>query len=384
MPSGRCRVCLRHRSKPARRHRPNQSALAPRPAPPMRTPAQSKSRKHYWSLPPPPATTMEPSTTATAMEPSTSGAPRAHAGKSMVAFSAGHPAAVVAPENTMIVRPATLLKSLRTEPLLRLPFTGEPLATRFAAIEATAGLAASRPAGKSFRYTAVCIGHAEPVFRVVSPNRVAERPVPFKMSKSITVEEGMIDQDGPAVPVWRPAPASPAPASPTTEIQSEVDARAPAKADVDSWIEQRRIESIDWRTPHINRIVVRHVPDIGIRRFDGDRALIALIPSRHRSLRSRTKGSARLRLGTHSLNCLHDVLLLGQKCIAQRGGPTHVLAQAGQNLRKRDQSLNAGIPVLLLGFIHQFGWLPFRVIPHPLLGFGDLHRISRGRQYLAQ
>ncbi|HME10165.1 MAG TPA: hypothetical protein VKG25_24140, partial [Bryobacteraceae bacterium] len=73
----------------------------------------------------------------------------------MVAFSAGHPAAVVAPEDTVITGPATLLKSLRTETLLRLLLTREPLATRFAAIEATAGLAASRAAGKSFRYAAV-------------------------------------------------------------------------------------------------------------------------------------------------------------------------------------------------------------------------------------
>jgi hypothetical protein len=59
-----------------------------------------------------------------------------------------------------------------------------------------------------------------------------------------------------------------------------------------------------------------------------------------------------LRLRAHSLNRSHNVPLLRQKGVSQIRSPRDVVIQEFKRGWERDQRLNAGIPVLLLGGIY--------------------------------
>src|SRR5580704_11910559 len=111
----------------------------------------------------------------------------------------------------------------------------------------------------------------------------------MKMIEAITVEKRVIQDDAAAVPVGPPAPAAPAPPSPAAEIQPEVNTESPVETYIDSGIENRWVVSVDWRSPHEHRIVVRDVPDIRVSRLDGDRALPTPILRRYRFLRGGLK-----------------------------------------------------------------------------------------------
>ena len=54
------------------------------------------------------------------------------------------------------------------------------------------------------------------------------------------------------------------------------------------------------------------------------------------------------------------------------------------DVREGDQSLNAGVPVLLLGSVHKIGTVEPGVSLQPLLRLNELKRIGAGGENLAQ
>ena len=168
----------------------------------------------------------------------------AHARKTMVALYAGRTAIVIASENAMGVGIAALLKTRRSESLMA--ENGTPVETA-SGIEA--GLASSLSPGKPAGHFTIRVRHAETMCRIVCPDGTAQR-LAMKMIEAVTVKERMIQDDGARdqLGVDHPLPA-PSPASPSTEIQPEIDARAPTKANIDSWIEKAVGSIRRWAVP---------------------------------------------------------------------------------------------------------------------------------------
>jgi len=198
----------------------------------------------------------------------------------------------------------------------------------------------------------------------------------MKMIEAIAVKEGVIQDDGAAVPVRRPAPPAPSPSAPAAEIQSEIDARAPTETNINPWIEKRRVVSVDRRSPNVCGIIVGDIPNIRIGRFDVNRGLPILLLHRYCFLRSGLQFPRSLRLRTHSLNRLHDIRLLREDRVAQGCCPAYPLIKMCQDLREGNEALDTGVPVLFFCFLHQFGGLPFCMVLNPLLRLSDLKRIS--------
>jgi hypothetical protein len=82
-----------------------------------------------------------------------------------------------------------------------------------------------------------------------------------------------------------------------------------------------------------------------------------------------------LRFHTQFLDSIHYVGLLGQERVAQVGCPADILIQPRQHVRERNQCLDAGIPILLLGRVHQRLALQVTVLLQPLLGFDHFNWI---------
>src|SRR5579862_5997163 len=135
----------------------------------------------------------------------------------------------------------------------------------------------------------------------------------------------MIDKNVAAEPVAPPTPTAPSPAAPAAEIQAQIEPREPSKAYVNPRVKQRWISTPNRRSPHINGIVIRHVPYIGIGRFDSDCRLATLVFGGDCLLRGGVESAPLLGLRAHALDGLHHVRLLRKKSVSELRGPGEIL-----------------------------------------------------------
>ena len=86
----------------------------------------------------------------------------------------------------------------------------------------------------------------------------------------------------------------------------------------------------------------------------------------------------------HALDGVHHVFLLREKRVTEVGRPLDVFGQKLDGVGQGSQTLDAGVPVLLL---YRFGHLLLihaLVLGQPLLQLNDLERIGGRYQYLAE
>jgi hypothetical protein len=84
------------------------------------------------------------------------------------------------------------------------------------------------------------------------------------------------------------------------------------------------------------------------------------------------------------LHRAHHIGLLSQERIPQICGPSNIVGQQPECVGKRYQGLDARVPVLPLGSVHQLSSLEVAVLPEPLLRLHDLQRIRARGQHLAE
>ena len=128
------------------------------------------------------------------------------------------------------------------------------------------------------------------------------------------------------------------------------------------------------------RVVVRHVNDLGIRLLDNDGLPLRL----HAHDVVGPEVPRCLRLLPQVLDRVHHLLLLGKKCVAQPLHPVQLLVHHGEHMRKRDQRLDAGIPVVPLDRLHRLVAGEIGIGPGPARGLNGFDRIGRCHQNLRQ
>jgi hypothetical protein len=87
---------------------------------------------------------------------------------------------------------------------------------------------------------------------------------------------------------------------------------------------------------------------------------------------------------THPLHGAHHIGLLGEKGVTKVGSPPDIVAKKPERIGKRDQRLDARVPILLLGRVQQWRATKITVLLKPLLRFDDLQWIRARGQYSAQ
>lgn len=214
--------------------------------------------------------------------------------------------------------------------------------------------------------------------RIMTPDRPSRVTCYKTVVKTIVVEEIIVDDDSVAEPVRAPAPCVPSP--PSAEAKTDVEADTEAETEVG--VKQCWIETVGGNTPHIIRIINRYVDYIRICRNDFDHLLSVLILSVDNLLRCRREAAVGLRPDTHSLNCVHNIGLLRQECIAKIRGPADVLGQFIQGVGDSNKRLDARIPILLFGSIEELLALQVLVSIQPLACFDYFERVCAGYQHL--
>jgi hypothetical protein len=140
----------------------------------------------------------------------------------------------------------------------------------------------------------------------------------------------MVDVDATTAPAAPPAPTA-APKRPHQHSGAEGDRRprgvAPRR------IVDRRIW-IDRGTVGERRVIRRHVQNFRIRRLDHHHALVFDYFCFYRLLWGALQGAFILGLHAHALNGAHHIALLGQKGVAQIGGPLDVVPQLLHDIRQ--------------------------------------------------
>ncbi len=207
----------------------------------------------------------------------------------------------------------------------------------------------------------------------------------MKIVKSVAMEKVAVQQDSPAKPIRSPTPSKAAPQSPAAaKIEAEIDAGQERESHVNPRIKQWRIIAKKRRAPNPLGVVYGNINHAGLGRRNVDRRLTVVGLSCHLLLGRRLQLSVGLRLGAQALHGAHHVRLLGQERVTQVRGPADVLIQARQHIGKRNQGLDARIPVLLPGRVHQLLTFQIAVLLQPLLRFHHFDGIRRSHQDLAQ
>jgi hypothetical protein len=135
---------------------------------------------------------------------------------------------VISAEDAVVACPSPLLETGISEALL---WSHLPAIEALGPIAAESSCRASEcaippePAG----HFAIGIWHAAPVSWIMHPYGIAQPAVSMEISKPITVKEGVVHIDVPAVPV-----GSPSPTAPSAEIKTKIYAGIPSQADVDA------------------------------------------------------------------------------------------------------------------------------------------------------
>ena len=175
------------------------------------------------------------------------------------------------------------------------------------------------------------------------------------------------------------APVVPAPSISAIKSDSEPEAKRKVRAaEPDSRIVVPIRPRRDCVSVDRPRVVGRDVDHLRIRRLNDDGGALGL----HGLLVGGFQIAGGLRFLAHDLNGVHYVLLLVVIRITQRRGPGKVLVHISQHGRKRRQSLDAGVPILLIDGLRQRVALQARIVLQEAIGFHDLRWKRRGRQNL--
>jgi hypothetical protein len=192
----------------------------------------------------------------------------------------------------------------------------------------------------------------------------------------------VIDIDGVvAAPAAAPAPAA-TPHCAHRDTNAERD-RHPRRV-VSRWrVVNRRIRVYRWSIHH-HWIVRRHIHHLRIRLFDDDRALVFDDLCLYFLLLTRLQIASTLSLLTHALNCIHHIVLLRQKRIAEIRCPLDIVSQALDEVGQSSHGLDAGVPGLLGHSIRKRFIFQPRILRKPLLELNNLKRIRGGGKGLGQ
>src|SRR6266436_5099945 len=216
--------------------------------------------------------------------------------------------------------------------------------------------------------------------RVVRPGAPScKAAAPKAAAETVPVEKPRVDKHVVAEPSAAPTPS--APSVPAREKSANINARS--KAEPEPAVPQIGVQVPRRRTPHVSRLVDGNINYLRIGGLYLDRALAVLTVGRHNLLRRRSQPAVRPGPRAHSLHRAHDIGLLGEEGVPKVGGPTDIAAEQPQRVRKCHQRLDARIPALLPGPVHQLPALKIRVLLKPLLRLDDLKRIGARGQRLA-
>ncbi len=202
-------------------------------------------------------------------------------------------------------------------------------------------------------------------------------------AEPIAVEETRIQEHASAVPPAVPAPASPA--TPTREVAAHVNPRAEREPEPES----RRVPQVVVArpirgSPDVGRTIDGNIDHLRIGRHDLDCSLVILDVLGYHLLGSRPQTSIRPCLRAHPLHRAHHIGLLSEERVPKVGRPADIVGQQVERIRKRDQRLDARVPILLAGGFHARRSLKLAVLAHPLMCLNDLQRIRAGGQHLAE
>ena len=164
-----------------------------------------------------------------------------------------------------------------------------------------------------------------------------------------------------------------------TPIETERNPRAHVVTGPRSPVE-RRMSRIPPRPVHHERVVVRDIHDLGMRRLDHD----CLVPPDHVQLLGALQMAGSVGLLAQLLDGLHYVRFLGEERFAQVFGPLAILVHHRQYLRERRQGFDARVPVLVVHRPDSVIARKARMVPGPASGLGHLERIGGCHQNLRQ
>src|SRR5579864_4334745 len=232
------------------------------------------------------------------------------------------------------------------------------------------------------------IRHARPMGRIVLPCAIPVYVLDVAGIEIVLMNECVVDDHSMVAPAWMPAPTTPSmPAA--TEEKPYVNSNAKAKPHsahddasgrpVPAWI------GIPERgSPDPYRIVDRDIHHRWIRRHDFNHGLAIVSRGNHVFLRRRRQFARLLGALPHTLYCIHHVLLLCKKRVAQIGRPRDVVIQPLQNIGKHYQSLNARVPILLLRGLGECRSVEAGITLEPLISLHYFQWIRTGYHDLAE
>ncbi len=270
---------------------------------------------------------------------------------------------------------------------------GRPPASFKAAVSGKASAYRAETSAETVGDGSIRIRNAQPVTGIVDPGRacpvavmVDSASIGTAAMKSEKIKEESIEEQRMCQPVQSPTPTAPAeqPREPS-QIRGDIHRLTESEASgIAVRIPELRIITFRRRSPNVLRTVGWNIHNLRIGGLDLNRVLAVLILGGHGLLGSIDQPSLILGAGAHLLNGVHDVSLLGQKCVPQRGGPLDIAGEQRHGIRKGHQRLYTGIPILLLGRVQQLCALQVPISLQELLRFHDFKRISGRSQDLTE
>src|SRR5580704_2610630 len=167
----------------------------------------------------------------------------------------------------------------------------------------------------------------------------------------VLMNERVVYYDPVVAPAGMPAPSSPAaPAATKEKAHIDTETKTEPKAAVNhagARPEPAGIRVPESGAPNPGGIVNRHIEDVRIGGFDLNRRLSVFRGRADVFLRAGGQLSGLLGFCAHSLDCIHYILLLREKSVAEIGRPGNVVIQTLEHVGKHDQRLHARVPILL-------------------------------------
>jgi hypothetical protein len=133
---------------------------------------------------------------------------------------------------------------------------------------------------------------------------------------------------------------------------------------------------VDRRAIDHDGIIRGHVDDLGIRLLDHDDTFVFDDLGFYLLLLGRFQISFVLSFLAHSLDCIHDLSLLSEKCVAEVSGPLDVVGESLDDIGEGGESLNAWVPRLLGDGVGECFVLQRGVLLEPLEELNDFERIG--------
>lgn len=169
---------------------------------------------------------------------------------------------------------------------------------------------------------AVGIRNSQSVTSIVCPGTsTLERAAAVEVTETVAMEKTVVYIDRSAEPVRSPSPTAP---SKSAKEASEVNTRAEPKSKAHFRVKQRRIKTIGGWSPHVCGIVDRNINHLRVGGLNFNRRLPTLPLACDGHLRIRLQSARLASLGSQPLHGIHDVGLLGEKCVPEICRPANV------------------------------------------------------------